>query len=262
MYKLKFPLFFPSKNPGIQQKPRLRSQEIINAFFGEAEAIRGLLGRMNWWYVTAGIGLLEAVIHLILIQNLDICYLYAQPLIKGFSVTLPEAMITVTSSGWLGVILEPLWLTLVLGVIAYFVFWISKIFKGIGSFHAHLGMVAINAMIILLGQVTGYIIIGSIGFTGLNDLRDLTPGVGLGLLSWFTVERIGLFYREIVRGFDLFGIWLILSGTSLLQVIDGFSRLKSFIQTLGYFAIYLAIRWLLEGKGCQLWHYFWLSGRI
>ncbi len=261
MCKLKIPFFISSQIPGIQQ-PRLRSRDVINAFLGEAGAIRGLLGRMNWWYVTAGIGLLDAVIHLILIQNLDIRYLYAQPLIKGFSVTLPEAMITVTGSGWLGVILEPLWLTLVLEVIAYFVFRISKILKGIGSFHEHLGMVSIHAMIILLGQVTGYIIIGSIGFTGLDDLRDLTPGVGLGLLSWFTVERMGLFYREIVSGFDLFGIWLILSGTSLLQVIDGFNRLKSLIQTLGYFAIYLAFRWFLEGKGCQLWHYLWLSGRI
>jgi hypothetical protein len=265
MLKPKFSICSSSTNTEMQQKPTHWTgpllKNMMNAFSVKTESMR-ILKTMNWWYIAAGIGLLEAIIHLVLVQNPDICYLYAQPLIKGFSVTLPEAVATVNCHSWLAIIWKPLWSTLLLGVIAYLIFQLSKFFNGIGSYHEHLGMVALNTIIILVGQITGYVMIGVNRFEGLSDLRDLTPGVGLGLLSWFTVERAGLFYREIVRGFDLFGIGAVLLGTSMLRMMNGFSRVQSFLLSLTYFAIYLALRWLWEDKGCQLWQYFWLSGRI
>lgn len=242
--------------------PRLRFKDLLNAVFGKADPLQRILEMVNWRYGAAGIGFLAALAHLVLIYNPDVCYLYAQSQVRGFEVTLPEAMASVYSMGWLDLILIPLLLSLVLVMISFLIYRISRALKGNGSFHDHFGMITIAAALILLGQITGYIIVGSKDLKGLNDLRDLTPGVGLGLLPWLAVERIGLFYREIVRGFDLFGIWLILLATSMLRIINGFSRLKSFLLVFGYFGAYLVLRWVFEGPGYQLWHYFWTTGSI
>jgi hypothetical protein len=230
---------------------------LFNALFGEGPALKLLLGRVNWWYFTLLTGLMAATAHLILIRNFNICYLYAESQVSGFEVTLPEAMANVAAWGWFNLILTPLLRTLTLALASYLVYRISHGLKGDSSFQEHFGMVSLTAGILLLGQITGYLMVTIKDLNGLSDLRDLTPGVGLGLLPWLAVERIGVFAREVVRGFDLFGIWVVLLGTAMLRAINRFSRLKSFFLALLYYGSFLGLRWFFEGPGYQLWYYFW-----
>lgn len=238
-------------------KQRFRISVLINALFGEAPAVKLLLNRVNWWYVGLLTGLAAAVAHLILIGNSNICYLYAESQVRGFEVTLPEAMANVSAWGWFNLILTPLFRTLTLALAGFLACRISRGLKGEGGFREHFGAVTLTAAILLLGQIAGYLAVTIKDLKGLSDLRDLTPGVGLGLLPWLAVERIGLFAREVTRGFDLFGIWALLLGTAMLRAINRFSRLKSFSLVLLYYGTFLGLRWLFEGPGYQLWYYFW-----
>ncbi|HEX3047392.1 MAG TPA: hypothetical protein VHY08_21755 [Bacillota bacterium] len=229
-------------------KQELRTSDVINALFGEATALKLLLLQVNWWYVGLSTGLIAAVTHLILISNPNICYWYAKSQVRGLEMTLPEAMANVSAWGWFNLILTPLIRTLILALAGFLICRISQGTKrnDFHGFREHFGLVTLTATILLLGQITGYLMVGAQDLNALADLRDLTPGVGLGLLPWFAVERIGLFAREMVRSFDLFGIWAVLLGTSVFRAINGFSRLKSFTLVLIYYGIFLGLRWLIQ----------------
>lgn len=254
----------PHSIPNFQKeiKPLISFKYIVNALFGEADSLRRLLTKVNWWYVAAWLGFLVAVAHLILINNLDICYQYARSQAQGFEVTLPEAMAAVCAWSWFNLILSPLLFSVAFIISGGLVYRIAWLLKGSGNLNDYFGMITIAASIFTLGQFIGYIIIGAWQINELTDLRDLTPGVGLGLLSMFTVERVGIFIRELVRGYDLFGIWLVLLGAAFFKTYCGFSRLKSFCLAFLYYGGFLVLRWFFEGPGYQLLIYLQNPGNI
>lgn len=243
-------------------KPLISFKDIVNAFFGEADSLRRLLTTVNWWYVAACLGFLVAVAHLILINNLELCYQYAQSQAQGFEVTLPEAIAAVEARGWFNLILSPLLFIIAFMISGGLVYRITRLLKGSGSFNDYFGMITMATSVLIMGQFIGYIMIGAWRINELTDLCDLTPGVGLGLLSMFTVERVGIFIRELVRGFDLFGIWLVLLGAAFFKTYCGFSRLKSFCLAFLYYGGFLVLRWFFEGPGYQLLIYLQNPGNI
>lgn len=223
--------------------------DLISALFGEAEPVCRLLRIINWWYIAPFTGLIVAVSRLILIINPEICYLYAQNQVQGLDVTLPEAMAAEVAKSWINIIIYPICFTMLFAAMSSLILKVSQMLKGKGDFHHHFGMVNIAAAIWVLGQLVGYIFIRVPGVWGIVDLRDLTPGIGLGLLPWFSVEQIGSFAREMVRSFDLFGIWAVLLGTAMLNAVNGFGRLKTFCLVVGYYGIFIALRWFIEWAG-------------
>ncbi len=239
---------------------RIKITDLISFLLGEPQKFELILTRVNWWQIGVATGLFQAVVHLILLTNPSICYLYAAGRVRGFEVTLPEAMASAGAWGWFGLLFTPFLLVSALAATAWFIGRIDQISGGSGNFKINLGMVTTVTVIITLGQITGLIIINAIHLKDLNDLRDLTPGVGLGLLPFFTVERIGPFFHEMVRGFDLFGIWTVLWGAALYQAIDHFSKVKSFMIAGIFYGIFIMLRWVAEGPGYWLWHYFWNAG--
>lgn len=236
--------------------------DYIAFFLGEPQVVKAVLTGTNWWLVSLALGLITAIMHLILIGNPSICYLIAQDQVRGFEVTLPEAMASVKAWGWFNLILYPLQFTLVLAAIAWLVCRVMRRLKGAGDFRGYFGVVTIGALIITLGRLTGYLIVNVQDLKSLSDLRDLTPGVGLGLLPLLAIERIGPFWREVVRGFDLFGIWLVLFMTGIFWNWEGFSKVKSFGLVGIYYSLFMAFRWVIEGPGNQLWQYFWNYGKL
>lgn len=229
-------------------------------FWGEAPAIRSIISATNWLPVSIFLGTALAATRLILVNNPSICYLYAENQVNGFLVTLPEAMAAVIAWSWFNLLLSPLLLILILITSARLMWRISRWLRGAGSFNHYFGMVTGCALLLIAGQIAGYIIVNAQDLKNLNDLRDLTPGVGLGLLPLFTPERIGLFYHEIVRGFDLFGIWVIKLLAAMFQAVEDFGKGKSLLLAVGYYCAFIAVRWALEGYGSQLWRYFWNFG--
>lgn len=231
-------------------------------FLGESQVARAILTGTNWWLVCLILGFTSAVIHLIMTGNPSICYLLAESRIQGFEVTLPEAMAQVQAWGWFNLALYPLQYALGLAAIAWLFRRAGLGLKGAGDFGKYFGLVTGGALIISLGQFTGYLIVNAQDLKNLSDLRDLTPGVGLGLLPLLAIEQIGPFWREVVRGFDLFGIWAILFMAGTLKSFEGFSRIKSFWLGGLFYALFIACRWLLEGPVSRLWQYFWNYGKI
>lgn len=237
-------------------------RDTIAFFFGESQVAGAVLTQTNWWPVSLILGFITALIHLILIGNPGIGYLLARNQVRGFEVTLPEAMAAVETWGWFNLILYPLQLSVGLAATAWLMCRIMRFIKGTGHFRSYFGLVTGSVLIFTLGQFTGYLIVHAQDLKHLSDLRDLTPGVGLGLLPLFAVERTGPFWREVVRGFDLFGIWLILFMTGALKGLEGFSKVKSFGLVFWYYGLFIALRWLFEGPANRLWHYFWNYGTI
>ncbi len=231
-------------------------------FFGEPQGVKTVLTGANWWAVSIVLGLITAIVHLKLIMNPSVCYLLAYDHVRGFEVTLPEAMASVKAWGWFNLILYPFQFTLVLAVIAWFLCRVMRRLKGAGDFQSYFGVVTGSALIISLGWFTGYLMVNTGDLKSLSDLRDLTPGVGLGLLPLLAVERIGPFWREVVRGFDLFGIWAVLFMAGIFEAREGFSKVKSFCLSGIYYSMFIAVRWVAEGPGNQLWHYFWNYGKL
>lgn len=236
--------------------------DYINFLFSEQQSVKTVLTGTNWWLFSLGLGLATAVINLILIGNPSICYLMALDQVRGFEVTLPEAMASVQAWGWYNLILYPLQFTLVMAAIAWMIRQVMRGLKGTGDFRGYFGLVTAGVLIITLGRVTGYLIVNVQDLRRLSDLRDLTPGVGLGLLPLLAIERIGPFWREVVRGFDLFGIWLVLFMAGVFSSWEGFEKVKSFWLAGIYYSLFMGLRWVLEGPGNQLWHYFWNYGRL
>ena len=234
----------------------------IAFFFGEPHAARAILTGTNWWPVSLILGFITAVINLIMTWNPSICYLLAQARVRGFEVTLPEAMASVQAWGWFNLIVYPLQFTLGLAAIAWLMARVMRVVKGAGDFRSSFGLVTGCTLIFTLGQFAGYLIVSAQDLKHLSDLRDLTPGVGLGLLPLLAVERIGPFWREVVRGFDLFGIWMILFMTGMIKNLEGFNKIKSFWMAGLFYSLFIAFRWLYEGPASWLWHYFWNYGKI
>jgi hypothetical protein len=234
----------------------------IAFLLGEPKVVRAVVTGTNWWLFSLVLGFVTAIINLILARNPSICYLMAQDQVRGFEVTLPEAMASVQAWSWFNLILYPLQFTVVLAIIAWFICRVMRRVKGTGDFRGYFGVVAAGAFIITLGRVTGYLIVNVQDLKSLSDLRDLTPGVGLGLLPLLALERIGPFWREVVRGFDLFGIWVVLYMAGAFSSWEGFNKVKSFWLAGIYYSLFIGFRWVIEGPGNQLWHYFWNYGKL
>lgn len=222
-------------------------------------AINDGLSDTSWPWIGWVLGLLFAVFHLILVQNPAVRYRMAIPKVKGLEVTLPEAMASVEAWGWFGLVLIPLLLFGVILLIASILRWVGKRDEKT-ALTPYLGIVVSMAAIFLLGQIIGYIIIRSGGLEGMMDLRDLSPGVGFGLLPFFAIERIGPFFKEVARGFDIFGLWIIIRGATLFRSVVNRTKLHSIIVVSMFYVLFLALRWFAEGPGYLAWHYFWTAG--
>lgn len=253
----------PDRKPVTVEK---KSHSVLNAYFafflGEPQVVQTVLTGTNWWLASFALGFIAAIAHLILINNPSICYLFAEPQVRGFEVTLPEAMASVKAWAWFNLILYPFQFTLVLAVIAWVVGRVMRRCKGAGDFRSYFGVVTGCALIIILGRLIGYLMVNAQDLKNISDLRDLTPGVGLGLLPLLAVERVGLFWREVVRGFDLFGIWAVLFMAGIFAGWEGFSRVKAFWLAGIYYSLFIVVRWAVEGPGNQLWQYFWNYGKF
>jgi hypothetical protein len=247
------------KDPG---NGRIAVPDFIAFLAGESREPELILTKANWCLIGLAIGLVSAIVHLILITNPGICYLYANDQVKGFEITLPEVMAAVRAWGWLNLFFTPLILISIAAAAAWLINRIGRLMGNPGNFRIYLGMLIVAVMIISLGQITGYLMINAWSLKNLNDLRDLTPGVGLGLLPFFTGERIGPFWREVVRGVDLFGIWTVLLNVKLFRVCHHFSKMKSFWLASIFYSLFIALRWAMEGPGYQIWHYFWNAGNF
>jgi hypothetical protein len=229
---------------------------------GEPQAVKQVLSGTNWRLISLGLGLAIAVVHRILIGNPSVCYLFAKDQVRGFEVTLPEAMASVNAWGWFNLIIYPFQYTMVLAIIAWLIYRISHGLKGTGDYRLYFGLVTGSALILAMGQWTGYLIVNAQDLKRLSDLRDLTPGVGLGLLPLLSLERIGPLWREVVRGFDLFGLGLILFMAGIFTGLEGFGKIKSYWLAGMLYCSFLGFRWLIEGPGIWLWNYFWNYGKI
>lgn len=238
-------------------KKSLSAGDYIAFLFGESPALQVILSGVNWLPVSIILGMIIALTRLILITNPSVCYLYAKDQVNGYEVTLPEAMATARAWSWFGLILTPLLITALLSIIAWLMRRINRWLGGKGSFHLYLGIITCCTSLFILGQIIGYIIVNTQDLKSLNDLRDLTPGVSLGLLPLLAAERIGRFFHEVVRGFDLFGIWVILFLAAMVQAIENFTKGKSLLMAVIYYGVFIAIRWVIEVPGSQLWYYFW-----
>ncbi len=234
--------------------------DCLSFLFGEQPALQVILTRTNWWLVSAILGLVIALTRLIHIGNSSVCYLFAQDQVNGLKVTLPEAIAAARARSWFNLFLEPLLLPLFLMVTAGIIRLVSRWLNGRGGFNLYFGIITSCTSLFIFGQIIGYIIVNAHDLKGISDLRDLTPGVGLGLLPLFKPERIGLFYHEVVRGFDLFGLWVVLLLTAMFHVMENFKKGKSLLLAGIYYSVFIAIRWMVEGFGNQLWYYFWNYG--
>ncbi len=241
---------------------RAKVTGFIKFLFSEPRELRLYINRVNWWLAGLLIGLLLAVFHLILVFNPSVCYLYAKDHINGFETTLPEAMASVKAWAWFGMLSTPPVLVFMLAAVAWLMKRISPVTRHKGDFRVYLGILTTAAGIIALGQFTGYIMVGALSLKSITDIRDLTPGVGLGLLSFFTAERIGLFWREVIRGFDLFGIWVVWLSAAMFRVYYDFTKLKSLMLAGVYYGIFIVLRWVVEGPGYVLWRFFWNAGSV
>jgi hypothetical protein len=241
---------------------RIKITGFIALIVGEPRELELILTKVNWWLVGLTVGFVLAIVHLILITNPSICYLYAKDQVRGFEVTLPEAMASVKAWGWFNLFLTPVILVSVLAAAAWLIKRIGRLMGNPGGFRICLGMITVATMIVCLGRLTGYLMINAWNLKSLNDLRDLTPGVGLGLLPFFTEERVGPFWREVVRGFDLFGIWTVLVGVMIFRVYHHFRKMKSFLLAGIYYSVFIGLRWAMEGPVYQFWHYFWHAGNF
>lgn len=229
-------------------------------FIDNLDELYQTLTQSSWWLTSLLIGFLFAFLRLLYLLNPSVRYGIAVHNVRGLEITLPEAMAVIEAWGWYGLIIIPL-------LLSGLFYLLAVIFKGISRricedipTGVFMGTILAVAFIFWCGQVVGYLLVLTGGLESLMDLRDLTPGVGLGLLPFFSLERIGPFFKEMVRGFDLFGIWMILRGSKLYQSFHRVSKQQAMTSMVSLYATFLVLRWVLEGPGYQLWQFFWSAG--
>lgn len=215
-----------------------------------------------WWKAGLLFGLIHAVANLLLSMNPAVCYLSAMDKVKDFEVTLPEAMASVKSLAWFNLLLAPFLYLLLFMVIAWLAWRISILLKGSGSFKGHFAATITVAYILLFGQLLTSLLAALTDLKHLVDLRDLTPGLGLGLFYYFSLERMGPFFWEVIRGFDLAGAVALFMGTRILRIMNNYKRSTSVVLMVLYYGLFLALRWVFEGPGHQFWLYFWTAKSI
>ena len=255
-------------NPEIRRKQTVGYKQfkffswLWNIAFGDEMAIQRFVEQVNVWTGGLILGFMVAVTNLILIYFPSVRYLYASPQVNGFELTLPEAMASVEAWAWFKLIINPIVFVVMLTIAAYLISAFCRWFHGDGGVKRHLAFLLLSFSVLFLGRLVGYFIVMSVNTNGLMSIRDLSPGVGLGLLPFFTLERLGPFFWEAVRGFDLFGIWAIMIGSITIRIINNFSKVQSIIITVFFYSFFLLLQWVIEGPGQVFWRYFWTTGNF
>ncbi|HEX2954192.1 MAG TPA: hypothetical protein VHR47_09450 [Bacillota bacterium] len=246
----------------IQPNTAAKLGRFLDGVFADQKFIAERFDRYPWWKAGLLFGLVQAVLHLLLVQNPAVCYLLAMDKVKDFAYTLPETMASVRSLAWFNLLISPLVYLLLFAGIAWLTWRISVLFRGNGSFRGHFAGTVAVAYILLAGQLITSLLVALTDLKHLIDLRDLTPGLGLGLFYYFSLERMGPFFWEVVRGFDLAGVAALFIGGRILKTINNFKRSTGVVMIILYYSLFLALRWVYEGPGHQFWLYFWTAKSI
>lgn len=248
--------------PELHKNAKLQMREFASLFLADDSVIADRFQELSWWKLALVLGFILAFVQLLLVQNPSVCYLKAVEQVKGIEVTLPEAMASVNAWSWYNLLIAPPLFLLLFSSLGWITQRVSRWFGGEGGFAEHFGAVITVAYLLTVGQIMGYLLVASADLKRLIDFRDLSPGLGIGIFPYFSLERMGPFFWEVVRGLDLFGIAAIMLSSRLLRAINGYRQSTAICLSILYYALFISFRWLFEGPGHQFWVYFWTAGSV